>query len=50
MHQYTHNLIRRAQSDFWRYGVIALDTAALLNEAGIDIETLEQDMLTLVST
>ena len=50
MRRHRHNLIRRAQSDIERYGIIALDTAALLDEAGIDIEAFEQEMLTYVFT
>lgn len=50
MRRLRHNLIRRAQSDFGRYGQIALDTVMLLDEVGIDIEALEQDMLSYVST
>lgn len=45
MRRHRHNLIRRAQSDIERYGIIALDTAALLDEAGIVIEAFEQCLL-----
>lgn len=45
MRRLRHNLIRRAQSDFRRYGQIALDTVMLLDEVGIDIEALEQCLL-----